>query len=70
MFWQLIYGLVSLVDKIIDRFIPTRREYAVNSYIDKAKDVIRKQRDREQRQKKADDEAKAILRDNKPVDSG
>ena len=61
MFWKILLVLAGLADKIIDRFIPTRKEKEIAQYHETAKEVLKRHKDRNEKQRKAYKEAKAAL---------
>ena len=68
MFWKILLALAGLADKIIDRFIPSRKEKEITQYQETAKDVLRRHKDRHEKQRQAHEEAKAALDYDDPND--
>ena len=61
MFWKILLALASLADKVIDKFIPSRKEKGIDQYRKTSKDVLERQKTRQEKQREAYKEAKAIL---------
>lgn len=61
MLWKILLALAELLDKIIDRFFPTRKEKSITQYQRTAKDVRIRQQTRRDKLKAAQREAQAAL---------
>lgn len=46
MFWKILFALASLADKIIDKFVPSRKEATTQKYLDLKKKLRKRKSSR------------------------